>query len=217
MPKKGYKQTKAHINKSRYWPGRRHSKKTKRKMAKTRRKIWQKDRERLSSFMRGIKKSSTVNMKGNRTKRTEEHKRIVSVAFKKKWKDPIYRAKMKRVTSKRMRLEWANGLHKPTSNGIWKRGRYRGIWLRSSWELSFAKYLDREKINWKYEPKRFKLRSGRTYCPDFFLPKYDKYIEIKGWWTKAAKRKFKQFRSQYPEIKIEVLEAKTWEKQAIVF
>jgi hypothetical protein len=81
---------------------------------------------------------------------------------------------------------------------------YKNIWLRSSYEIAYAKYLDKNKIKWQYESKTFDL-GNCTYTPDFYLPKTKEYIEIKGWWRKEAKKKFKKFKKVYPKIKIKVL------------
>lgn len=85
-----------------------------------------------------------------------------------------------------------------------KSGKYKGIWMRSSWEISYAKYLDRNKIKWFYEPKVFGL-GDFTYRPDFYLPRTNEYIEIKGWWRDDAKKKFRLFKQKYPKVKIKVL------------
>jgi hypothetical protein len=44
----------------------------------------------------------------------------------------------------------------------------------------FAADCDSAGISWRYEPHRFKL-SWCTYCPDFYLPEFDIWIEVKGW------------------------------------
>jgi hypothetical protein len=82
------------------------------------------------------------------------------------------------------------------------------FFLRSSWELAFAKYLDSKKIKYEVENKRFPIKytyegieKEGTYCPDFYLPEKDKYYEIKGWWRDDAKSKYDAFNSQYPDIK----------------
>jgi len=86
----------------------------------------------------------------------------------------------------------------------WKRLLYHNIWLRSSYELNFAQYLDSKNIKWEYEIKRFNL-GNKTYTPDFYLPEINQYIEIKGWWKKEVLNKFLAFKLLYPEIKIKVL------------
>lgn len=82
--------------------------------------------------------------------------------------------------------------------------KYKTIWLNSSWELAYAKYLDKNNIKWLYEPKAFDL-GETTYRPDFYLPETNEYIEIKGYWRGDALNKFLAFKLLYPEIKIEVL------------
>jgi predicted nuclease of restriction endonuclease-like RecB superfamily len=75
--------------------------------------------------------------------------------------------------------------------------------LRSSYELAYAKWLDSQGINWKYEPK-FRLSNGRTFSPDFLLENGD-IIEIKGFWTEKAKQKWEIFNKDYPNINKKVL------------
>ena len=58
---------------------------------------------------------------------------------------------------------------------------YKNLILRSSYELEFVKRLEDLNIKFEYEPKRFILTEEITYLPDFYLPDYDKWIEIKGW------------------------------------
>lgn len=92
---------------------------------------------------------------------------------------------------------------KPGSHGLW--GVYKGINMRSSWELNFAKWCDLSGIKWNYESKTFDL-GNTTYTPDFYLPEFDCYIEIKGWWREDAKIKFKRFKKLYKNINIEVFD-----------
>lgn len=58
------------------------------------------------------------------------------------------------------------------------------IRLRSKLEAKYATFLDDSKVDWYYESKSFpyldKTGKRRTYTPDFYLPKEDKFIEIKG-------------------------------------
>ena len=89
----------------------------------------------------------------------------------------------------------------------YKGNYYKNIWMRSSWEISYAKYLDKHKIKWKYEPRAFDLGNS-TYRPDFYLPRVNEWIEIKGYWRKGAKEKFNLFKKLYPEINIKVLNEK---------
>jgi predicted nuclease of restriction endonuclease-like RecB superfamily len=81
---------------------------------------------------------------------------------------------------------------------------YKNIWMRSSYEIKYAQYLDSKNIKWLYESKTFDLGNS-TYTPDFYLQETDEYIEIKGWWRDDAKLKFRLFKQKYPNIKIEVI------------
>jgi predicted nuclease of restriction endonuclease-like RecB superfamily len=77
--------------------------------------------------------------------------------------------------------------------------------MRSSWELNFAKWCDLSGIEWVYESKTFEL-GNTTYTPDFYLPEFDLWIEIKGYWRDDARIKFKKFKRLYKTINIEVFD-----------
>lgn len=70
--------------------------------------------------------------------------------------------------------------------------RYIAMWMRSSWEVAFAEYLDDLEVNWVYEPKSFILSCG-GYTPDFYVPKWKTYVEIKGAKWKMSMMKVKHF------------------------
>ena len=57
--------------------------------------------------------------------------------------------------------------------------------LNGSWELIVAQYLDESKIKWtNILPKGFEyIWEGNThlYFPDFYLPEYNLYLEVKGY------------------------------------
>lgn len=85
-----------------------------------------------------------------------------------------------------------------------KRVKYGNYFFRSSWEVAYAKYLDKNNVAWLYEPKIFNL-GIMCYVPDFYLPATDTYIEIKGYWRENSKAKFYLFKNKFPEIKIILL------------
>jgi hypothetical protein len=58
------------------------------------------------------------------------------------------------------------------------RTRYRGTLFRSWLESLWARAFDRCRLDWRYEPKRFRLGSF-TYLPDFWLAAPDAYVEVK--------------------------------------
>ena len=61
----------------------------------------------------------------------------------------------------------------------YKRCSYRGVVMRSTWEVEFAKLLSRAHIKWSYEPRTFVMGIGRRYTPDFYLPDTGEFIEVK--------------------------------------
>lgn len=91
---------------------------------------------------------------------------------------------------------------KSAYHGTYK--EYKGFKMHSSYEVTYAEWLDKNNIEWKYEYKAFNL-NYTTYTPDFYLPKYDKYIEVKGWWHPKTRDKFDLFRNIYPLIKIRII------------
>lgn len=81
--------------------------------------------------------------------------------------------------------------------GAWYYTSCQGYkWLRSSYEIAFAEYLDQNNILWYYEPKTFSMiiNSKKTvYIPDFFLPEFNKFIEVKGHLDEVHKIKIQKF------------------------
>ncbi len=106
--------------------------------------------------------------------------------------DKVRDFRSKRVLgSKNPWYDWTNNknpeLFKNNSRGI--QGYYKTkeqgyIWLRSTWEYIYAKWLDKHNINWKYEDIQYKLSNGQSYRPDFFIMKdndtIDYIVEVKG-------------------------------------
>ena len=54
---------------------------------------------------------------------------------------------------------------------------YHGAYMRSLFEVEFAKELDRREIAWQYEPERV---GGGRYLIDFYLPDLKCWVEVKG-------------------------------------
>lgn len=87
------------------------------------------------------------------------------------------------------------------------------VFLDSSWELAYAKYLDENNIEWKRNTKKFKYvkPDGNVghYTPDFYLLVEDEYVEIKGFKTELDDYKWKSlknlkilFQKELEELKI---------------
>lgn len=85
----------------------------------------------------------------------------------------------KKYGGQRNRERWLAGVYNGTTiRG--KPGYHAGVWMRClNSEGVFARDLDGAKIIWQYEPRRFRL-SWCTYLPDFYLPEFDIWVEVKG-------------------------------------
>ena len=85
------------------------------------------------------------------------------------------------------------------------------VLMDSTWEVACANRLDELGIRWIRNPS-LKLkyitrgRRARNYIPDFYLPDHDVYIEVKGYWTEAAKHKMKSVQA-LNDVKIIILES----------
>ena len=59
--------------------------------------------------------------------------------------------------------------------------RYKGCRFRSRLEARWAVFLDAMGIDWQYEPQGYVV-DGTPYLPDFFVPAWGWFIEIKPTW-----------------------------------
>ena len=80
------------------------------------------------------------------------------------------------------------------------------IKMRSGFEVMYALVLEKEGIDWEYEPNTFKLLNGVRYTPDFFLPKENLWIDVKGQLTEKHKIKHKLFREFGYDLKLVFIE-----------
>ena len=95
----------------------------------------------------------------------------------------------------------------------------REVLMRSLSEVLFAEQLDQFGVEWQYEPQRFFL-GWTTYTPDFYLPAFNRWIEIKGFWEEGSKsqRKFIEFCQTHNACVVwakDVQHFTAWRKQAL--
>lgn len=57
---------------------------------------------------------------------------------------------------------------------------YKGYNFRSRVEARWAVFLDALGWNWEYEREGFEFEDGTRYLPDFFIPRINTWIEVKG-------------------------------------
>jgi len=91
--------------------------------------------------------------------------------------------------------------------GYYKKLNGDFVWLRSTWEFIYARWLDKNNIKWNYEGKQFLFKNGESYRPDFTIDDgKDTYIvEIKGYFKNRV-YKIDMLKSEYPTEKIIILD-----------
>lgn len=57
--------------------------------------------------------------------------------------------------------------------------RYNGYRFRSRLEARWAVFFDEMGWSYEYEPEGFELDRGIKYLPDFYLPEFNMYVEVK--------------------------------------
>ena len=167
------------------------------------------------------KKSSSVKKAwdNRRLKGTHKTGRIPKSAFKKgndngktgKTHVELYGIEKARVISanisSRMKGVYSGNKNyfygKPCTN---KKNNHRGdyfdtplqgkVWMRSSWEIEYAKYLNSKNFTWLYEERSFKL-TDKTYKPDFHLINENEWHEVKGYMTELDKEKILEIKLLY--------------------
>jgi len=87
-------------------------------------------------------------------------------------------------------------------------------------EAEFAKILDMYQLDWKYEPKTFPIEwdaEGNVtmaFSPDFYLTKFDMYIELTTMnqkYVTLKNKKTKKLRELYPGINVKVMYKKDFD------
>ena len=108
--------------------------------------------------------------------------------------------------------------NRPTTKKGWYTSGDRKYYLKSSWELKYAQFLDKELSNgkmkrWEYEPDTFwfeKIKRGvRSYTPDFKVEHLNgkvEYHEVKGYLDSKSKTKLNRMRIYYPDIEMKLID-----------
>ena len=165
----------------------------------------------VSNFIKFNKKRKDLNIRGTnhfiKSKElglpipvvSEETKKKISEASKKRvWTD-----EQKKKHSESMKTAVKNHPDSYTKNNVVGRVKnleYNGIKLKGKWELIVAQWLDENRVKWEHETKSFQYEWNglRSYYPDFYLPDFDFYIEVKGYVTERDLSKWKSI----PNLKV---------------
>jgi len=126
-------------------------------------------------------RSETARLRGNTTKgrmRTQEEKQRISASMK------------RAVAEGRQRT--------PRPYGVYCI-EYNGVMLQSKWELKVAMHLDDHNIKWERPCIGHEYIFGgatHLYFPDFYLPDYNTYVEVKGWKQSKDDCKWRDFKHE---------------------
>jgi len=91
--------------------------------------------------------------------------------------------------------------HKASKGVYGVRKDLGGFKFFSRWEANFARMLNKFEILWEYQSHTFDL-IYQKYTPDFYLPDYDTFIEIKNYLSDYSGKRDEIFRDLYSEEKL---------------
>lgn len=83
----------------------------------------------------------------------------------------------------RNQIKIKNKTNKGVQGWYFNKSMNKWVWLRSTYEYIYAKWLDRTQQLWDTEVKTYILKNGSEYRPDFFIYEngvLSKIIEVKG-------------------------------------
>jgi hypothetical protein len=80
-----------------------------------------------------------------------------------------------------------------------------GMMFRSDYERHVAEAFSDSGIAFEYEKWMFPVKEGAFWTPDFHLPQYKKFVEVKGQWGTSAKSKVTSFLKLHPGVSLLIL------------
>lgn len=159
---------------------------------------------------------------------TIEAKESIAAAARRMWSNPDHQ-----VNSDEYRQMRSDRMAQLQANGNLRQGHSRcasgvrsdlGIFVRSSWEANYARYLNwlitlGEIHGWEYEPDTFwfeKIKRGvRSYTPDFKIwespDSTPYYVEVKGWMDQKSRTKLKRIAKYHPDVTVKVVAKKEYQ------
>ena len=104
---------------------------------------------------------------------------------------------MTKKTSKEESLEWAQQAYDKLKNK-------KPIKFRSGLEEKVADLLEGLGVSYQYESEKLSYTIEHNYTPDFLLPNYV-YLETKGYWDAADRRKVLAVKRANPDIDLRMV------------
>ena len=105
-----------------------------------------------------------------------------------------------------------------------RKGGFRedlGHYVRSTWEADFARILKLHNLDYKYEPRTFRVikQNGEIvhYTPDFYVKSTSNFYEIKGWLHELDQEKIELFQQQYPQYNLVLISATKFAEFALKY
>lgn len=158
----------------------------------------------VSNFINYNEKRKQLNIKGKNQftkakelrletpKVSEEAKQKISKANRGR-EQSVEERKMRSDIMKKTVEKYPESYTKRNVVGRVKNITYKDVVLKGTWELIVAKWLDENRLFWEHEFKSFEYEWNgiRKYYPDFYLPDFDIFIEVKGYETERDLAKWK--------------------------
>ena len=164
--------------------------------------------EAVSNFIEYNKKRKYLNIKGSnhytKAKELGLPKPLISEETRKKIsetsKNRVWTEEQKRKHSESMKRAVKSYPDSYTKNNVVGRVKnieYNGVKLKGGWEIIVAKWLDENNVRWEHETKSFDYEWNviRKYYPDFYLPDFDLFIEVKGYQTERDLHKWESVKN----------------------
>jgi len=104
---------------------------------------------------------------------------------------------MTKKTSEKESLEWAKKAYAKLKES-------KNIKFRSKLEEKVADLLEGLGVSYEYESEKLSYTIEHNYTPDFVLPNYT-YLETKGYWDAADRRKILAVKKANPEIDLRMI------------
>ena len=82
------------------------------------------------------------------------------------------------------------------------------MWCRGSYEVNVINYLNKNQIDYNFQPQTFLMPDGHTYTPDLYLIDQNIWIEIKGYFWGDAEEKWDWFHKEYSNSEL-------WDKRKL--
>lgn len=148
----------------------------------------------------------------NLTKNTDERVLRYSLSLSKTFKEQVQNGTyIKKSMSLEARKKLSEKQSLNNSGGRSKWFLINGQLVQGTYELYFAKSLIKQNIKWeKIKTNSFIFHyhvNGilKSYTPDFYLPEFDVYVEIKGFWWGNDEQKMFQVKQEHFDKKLIVI------------